>query len=292
MGAVACSRSASPEVKPVGDPACIQIRQVIPQISQVDDSGNSIEHVRLDIDAHGRAEDLKAGEAIYYEDDREIKVIPVGDLHPGLQTIVIPQGLHIASSSELFEVALVNPDGTVASSMVLPLNHVGYVPPPKPADSGRREQKSSEDSGRGDADQEIATILPGVDPEEVMSIRQFASTEVGVTSIEGDVDSTEGDDAHQRPQTLTVRGANLKDGLVVRFSTSKGGQRLEATSPLTQTKILGTLTISSGYAPGEAPNNPSTLFASVVVVPTKITHAVSSGFGVRSLHGETRSECK
>jgi hypothetical protein len=286
MSAISCSRTAAPRARPAGGAACIQIREVVPEIAQVDDSGNSIEAVRLGIEAYGGAEDLRRGEAIYTEDDREMKVIPVGDLHPGSQTIAIPPGLHIASSSEQLEVTLLAPDGRETLSLMLPLNSVGYVPPPKPRDSGQRTRKPSESSG--DAEQEIATILPDVDPDEVMSIRQFGPADVGVTSFDGDVDLTEGDDAHQPPQTLTLRGVNFKDGLVVRFRTNKGGQRVTAEARLMQTKTLGTLTVPSG----SAPTNPSALFASVVVVPTKVTHTVRSGFAVRSLHGETRSECK
>jgi hypothetical protein len=286
MGAAACSRSVSTHLKPVADPACIQIQQVLS--AQTDDSGKTIEPFHLVFEAHGRTEDLKAGEVIYYEDDQEVRIIPVGDLRPGLQTIAIPPGFHVTTSDELFEVTLVRPDGKETPSLVLPLNHVGYAPPPKPAGSDRRKRKSSRGNERGDADQEIATVLPGVDPDEVMSIRQFGPADVGVTSIEGEVSFTKGDDADQAAQTLVLNGVNFRDGLVVRFSTSKGGQRIEATSPLTQTKTLATLTVPSGHEP----NNPSTLFASVVAVPTKITHKVSSSFGVRSLQGETRSECK
>ena len=285
MGAIACSRTAAPQAKPADQAACIQIREVVPEITQVDNFGNSIEVVRLSIETLGRAEDLRSGEAIYTEDDREMRAIPVGDLRPGSQTLAIPPGLHITSSSEQMEVTLLAPDGREAHSLMLPLNSVGYVPPPKPHDSGQTTRKALENSG--DADQEIATILPDVDPDEVMSIRQFGPADVGVTSFDGDVHLTDGDDAHQPPQTLTLRGVNFRDGLVVRFRTNKGGQRIEAQAPLMQTKVLGTLTATES-----APRNPSILFAGVVVVPTKITHTVRSGFVVRSLHGETRSECK
>jgi hypothetical protein len=288
LTAAASVRCAGPEPHQGGDLACIHIRQVISAMPQVDDSGNSVEPVHLVVEAYGRAESLKAGEAIYLEDDREVQVIPVGDLHPGVQTITIPRGLHVASSSELFEASLTRPDGTAGPSIVLPLNHVGYVPPPlAAAESGPSKTQSSRGPDRGDAEQDIATILPGVDPDEVMAIRQFGPTDVGVTSFDGTVDHTEGDDARQPPQSIIIRGVNLRDGLVVRFSTNKGGRRIEATSALRQTKSLATLTIPVGYSP----NNPSTLFASLVDVPPAITHDVKSSFWVRSLHGETRSEC-
>ncbi len=285
---LACSRADRPRGKRGGNLACIQIQQVVPEIFQVDDSGNTTEPIHLIIESHGGTEELKAGEAVYSEDDKEIKVTPVGDLHPGVQTIAIPPGLHSTSSSEHFEVALVGPNGKETVSLVLPLNSVGYVPPTE-HDSGGGEAKPSKDSdGHEDSEQQIATILPGVDPDEVMSIRQFVRDEVGITSFDGAVDRTEGDETHQPPQTLTIRGTNLKDGLIVHFSTTKGGQRIDASSSLTKTKALGTLAIPPGYSP----NNPSILFGSIVIVPTQITHSVTPIFSVRSVHGETRSECK
>jgi hypothetical protein len=285
---VACSRADRPKGKLAGNPACIQIQQVIPEIFLVDDSGNSTEPIRLIIESHGGAEDLKAGEAIYSEDDKEIKATAVGDLHPGAQTIAIPAGLHSTSSSEHFEVALVGPNGKETVSLVLPLNSVGYVPPAE-HDSGDSQAISSEGSdGHEDSEQQIATILPGVDPDEVMSIRQFGRDEVAITSFDGTVDRTEGDETHQPPQTLIIRGTNLKDGLIVHFSTTKGGQRIDASSSLTKTKTLGTLAIPPGYSP----NNPSILFGSIVIVPSQITHSVRPTFSVRSVHGETRPECK
>jgi len=282
-----CSRSVSRQPKPAGNAAFIQIQQVIPEIFQVDDSGNSTEPIRLVIDAHGSADDLKAANAIYSEDDREIKNIPVGDLHAGVQTITIPPGLHSTSSSEQFEVAVVGSNGKESISLAVPLNSVGYVAPPGP-NSRDTKAKSSEGEGREESEQQIATLLPGVDPDELTSIRGFGRDDVGITSFDGTVDSTVGDETHQSPQSLTIHGTNLKDGLAVHFSTIKGGQGVDATSSLAKTKTLGTLTIPEGYSP----NNPSILFGSTVTVPTQITHSVQSNFSVRSVHGETRPECK
>jgi hypothetical protein len=81
---------------------------------------------------------------------------------------------------------------------------------------------------------------------------------------------------------------NFKGGILVKFSIKKGGQPIEATSPLTHTKVLATFKKPSGYTP----NNPSALISSIVIVPTAITHSVEPGFAIRAANVEGTGDCK
>jgi hypothetical protein len=263
--------------------ACITIQQMIPETVQVDDSGITTEPIRMTISAQGRPEDLKGAQVIYIEDGVEKSTVSVGDLHPGAQTVTIPTGLHMASSSELFDISVVGPNGSETPDITMLLNDPNSVAPaprpfPAPTASAHHEE----------SDQSIASIAPGVDREEAESIRQFDATQVGITSMDGFARQTGGDDAKLPPQTLILRGVNFKDGMLVKFGTEKDGQRVEVTSPLTQTKILATLVKPSWYVP----NNPSVLMSAVVVIPVKITHEAEGRFLVRAANAESSDVCK
>jgi hypothetical protein len=263
--------------------ACITIQQLIPETVQVDDSGITTEPIRMTINAQGRPEDLKGAQVIYIEDGVEKSAIPVGDLHPGAQTVTIPTGLRMASSSELFNISVVGPDGSETPDITMPLNGPNSVAPPAPPFPAPAATAHDEES-----DQPIATIAPGVDRAEVESIRQFNVTQVGITSMDAFARQTRGDDAKLPAQTFVPRGVNFKDGMLVKFSTAKDGQPVEVTSPLTQTKILATLAKPASYVP----NNPSALMSAVVVIPVKITHEAESLFLVRAAHAESSDVCK
>jgi hypothetical protein len=127
-----------------------------------------------------------------------------------------------------------------------------------------------------------------IDRQEAESIRQFGRDDIGITSSDGAIKETSGDETKNPAQTLTLQGVNFKDGMLVRFTTKKGGQQVEATSPLTHTKVLATLQEPSGYTP----NNPSALMSSIVVVPPAITHSVESAFYIRSANAESADDCK
>lgn len=263
--------------------ACITIQQLIPETVQVDDSGITTEPIRMTISAQGRPEDLKGAQVIYIEDGVEKSAVPVGDLRPGAQTVTIPTGLHMASSYELFDISVVGPDGSETPDITMPLNGPSSVAPaarpfPAPTASAHHEE----------SDQPIATIAPGVDRAEVESIRQFDATQVGITSMDGSARQTRGDDAKLPAQTFVLRGVNFKDGMLVKFGTTKDGERVEVTSPLTQTKTLATLVRPSSYVP----NNPSALMSAVVVIPVKITHEAEGQFLVRAAHAESSDICK
>lgn len=270
-----------PQAKAESPKACIVIRKMVPSVVKADDSGNTTEPIRLTIEAQGEAEDLKRGEIVYTEDDAQKTAIPIGDLHMGVQTVTIPSGLHMNSSAELFSISLVRPDGSETPDDNWLLNGENSVPPPKPA-----AKPAAED--REDDDQPIVTIQSGVDREEAESIRQFNAGEVGITSEDGFIKHTSGDDSRGPAQTITVQGTNFRDGMLVKFTTTKGGQTVEVTSPLTHTQTIATLAKPSGYAP----NNPSALMRAVVVVPVKITHDVESAFSVRTARAESSDTCK
>ena len=272
-----------PQAKTESMKPCIAIQQTSPEIVSVDDSGNTTEPIRITVAARGESEDLKGGRVIYTEDDLQIKAIPVGDLHTGVQNVTIAPGLHVTSSSELFEMVLRQPDGKEGPSLNFPLNS-RYSAPPVEA----RPPAPSVSDSSGDSDQPIATIAPGVDRQEAESIRQFGASEVGITSWDGFIKKTSDEDANSPPQTLTLRGVNFKDGMLVRFRTLKGGQRVEATSPLAHTATVATLVKPSDYIP----NNPSALMSAVVVVPVRITHAAKSQYSVLTAHAESSDSCK
>jgi hypothetical protein len=110
-----------------------------------------------------------------------------------------------------------------------------------------------------------------LDRQEAESIRQFGAQEVGITSWDGFIKQTSDEDANSPPQTLTLRGVNFKDGMLVRFRTT-----------------VATLVKPSDYTP----NNPSALMSAVVVVPVRITHRAKSQYSVRTAHAESSDSCK
>jgi len=262
---------------------CILIQQIVPGIVNVDDSGNTTEPVRITIEARGEPEDLKGGEVVYMEEGVAIKTDAVGDLRAGVQTVTLGPGAHVTSSSEAFDYILLKIDGTEALSLSSFLNSEGAEAPPKKAVSASTASHKGADS-----DQPIATIEAGVDPEEADSIRMFSTEEVGITSVDEFVRETSGDETKRPPQIITIRGVNFKEGMLVRFRTTKGGQRVEARSPLTHVRTLATLEKPPGYVP----NNPAALMTGVVIVPPKITHKVRSEYAVRTSRAQSSDSCQ
>jgi hypothetical protein len=98
----------------------IQIREATAQI-KVDDKGNSVDPTQVTVNALGQADDLKNAQLIYSEDGVQKTAIPLGDLHPGVQTVTIPRGLHITSSSQLVTLSLTKSDGTQTAPVQIPL---------------------------------------------------------------------------------------------------------------------------------------------------------------------------
>jgi hypothetical protein len=268
--------------------ACMLIEQTKPSIIQSDDSGNTSEPLLITVKVVGRPEALRGGQIIYLEDGIQNSVIPVGDLHAGVQILTVPAGLHMTSSFELFDLEITGSKGTNAYIGGMPLNSPKYVPPPKDSSSDTHPSTDTASDEREESEQTIATIEPGVDRQEAESIRQFGRDDIGITSSDGAIKETSGDETKNPAQTLTLQGVNFKDGMLVRFNTKKGGQQVEATSPLTHTKVLATLQEPSGYTP----NNPSALMSSIVVVPPAITHSVESAFYIRSANAESADDCK
>jgi hypothetical protein len=279
-GVADCAR---PQAKAENTKACIVIRKMVPSVVQTDDSGTTTEPIRMTIEAQGQDEDLKGGKIIYIEDDEQKSAIPIGDLHAGVQTVTIPTGLHMNSSSEIFSLSLVRPDGSETPDDNWVLNGENAVPPPEPKPAAKPAGDDKQES-----DQPIATIQPGVDRDEVYSIRQFNAGEVGITSEDGFIKHTRGDDSKEPVQTIMLQGTNFKDGMLVKFTTTKGGQTVVVTSPLTHTQTIATLAKPSWYVP----NNPSELMRAVVVVPVKITHDVESGFSVKTARAESSDTCE
>jgi len=278
----------SNQANSVAPNACVTIQQISPEMTKVDDSGRTTEPIRITINAQGSPEDLKKAEVVYLEDGVERSAIPLGDLHTGVQTVIVPPGLHMTSSSQLFDMALLRPDGTEtpASSEVL---HGPNATRPKEAafpPLTKEEEQEEEDSA-----QPIATIEPGVDREEALSITQFDRDEVAITSEDGFAKETSGDDSKLPPQIYTLHGVNFKDGMLVRFSTMKGGRSVEATSPLMHTKVIATL----GHEdpdPDWKPTNPTALMTADVAVPLVITHTAQGGFSVRTAHSAPSKACR
>lgn len=253
---------------------------------KVDDSGNTTEPIRMTLVAQGPLADLKGAQAIYMEDGALKSATSVGDLHTGSQTVTIPAGLHMNTSSETFDVTLIGPDGSETPDMTEYLWSPNYVPSPK-APKTPTAPTDQEQLAEAVSDQPIATIEPGVDREEAESIKGFNAKQVGITSSDGFIEMTNGDETNRPPQTITLQGVNFKDGMLVRFSTLKGGQRVEVTSPLTHTRTIATLVKPSSYVP----DNPSALMRAVVVVPVQITHAIGSEFSVRAAHAQSSDSC-
>ncbi len=279
-GVAGCGR---PQAKAESPKACIVIRKMVPSVVQTDDSGTTTEPIRMTIEAQGQADGLKGGEIIYIEDDEQKSAIPIGDLHAGVQTVTIPSGLHMNSSSEIFSLSMIRPDGSEIPDDNWVLNSENAVPPPKPRPAAKPAGDDREES-----DQPIATIQPGVDRDEAESIRQFNAGEVGITSEDGFIKHTRGDDSKEPVQTIMLQGTNFKDGMLVKFTTTKGGQTVVVTSPLTHTQTIATLAKPSWYVP----NNPSELMRAVVVVPVKITHDVELGFSVKTARAESSDTCE
>ncbi len=118
-----------------------------------------------------------------------------------------------------------------------------------------------------DREQAPSSIASGVDPDEVLATAQFGPDEVGVTSIQGGLFGTIGAPANQPQQSLLIQGANLIDGLIVKFRTFKGGQLLEKAASL-----LGIQTVATMPAPvGTTPTAPTALLRGTVAVPKEIT---------------------
>ena len=280
-GVADCAR---PQAKAESPKACIVIRKMVPSVVQTDGSGTTTEPIRMTIEAQGQDEDFKGGKVIYIEDDEQKSAIPIGDLHAGVQTVTIPTGLHMNSSSEIFSLSLVRPDGSETPDDNWVLNSENAVSPPEPKPAA----KPAGDDREEESDQPIATIQPGVDRDEVYSIKQFNARETGITSEDGFIKHTRGDDSKEPVQTITLQGTNFKDGMLVKFTTTKGGKTVEVTSPLTHTQTIATLAKPSWYVP----NNPSELMRAVVVVPVKITHDVESGFSVKTARAESSDTCK
>ena len=129
----------------------------------------------------------------------------------------------------------------------------------------------------------VSAISPGVDPVEAASVAQFGTTETGITSINGNLVETLGSAPTQTPQTLTINGANLSDGMMVTFSTMKGGQPVQMSAPLTSTQTVATLTASSDLPPISA----TSLMSSKVQVPTQITDTKSKTLQAQSAHAKS-----
>ncbi len=177
-------------------------------------------------------------------------VLATSQVGPGTLQAQIPVPFAI-QANDLF-VAVLSADGSELSAP-LPLPAASLCTPASPG-------------YEGDPDQPIATINPGVDPNEAMSTAQFGSADVGITSVSGNLIATLGDNIPHPPQTLTINGVNLADGLLVTFTTTKGGQLVQATAPLSGTQTLATLPTPDG----SAPSNPTALMSSTVVVPPQI----------------------
>jgi hypothetical protein len=194
----------------------------------------------------------------------------------------------MTSSSELFDLEIIGSKGTNAYIGGMTLNSPNYVPLPKTSPAVASSSTDTDSDEGEESEQAIETIEPGVDRQEAESILQFGRDDIGITSSDGMIKETSSDETKNPPQTLTLQGVNFKDGMLVSFSTKKGGQPIEATSPLTHTKVLATLKKPSSYTP----NNPSALMSSIVIVPPAITHSVESAFAIRAANAESADDCK
>src|SRR6267378_4806352 len=75
--------------------------------------------------------------------------IPLGNLKPGIQTVTIPTGLHMSSSSQLVTVFLNKPDGSQTPPEQLPLYSPSFVPPSSTNSTGSGSSSGSGQSGSG-----------------------------------------------------------------------------------------------------------------------------------------------
>jgi hypothetical protein len=470
----------------------IQIREATAQI-KVDDNGNSVDPTQVTVNALGQADDLKNAQLIYSEDGVQKTVIPLGDLHPGIQTVTIPRGLHMTSSSQLISLSLTKSDGTQTPPVQMPLNapnsaaalnaqNTTSTSSAGSSGSSTSSSSTSSDSGGGgsvvlpfssispssitlgaadtavtvqgtttglkqvlvhgtdgqwhtidvistsggsaqfslpaallsqagfleiallqsdaasmpimvsdpslpalqsadgfdplfvdndnegvftpdiitvgganftsgmsivlgrgttpgvvlpttflgpnalqatvpvpfaaqaddvfvavlsadktglsapipyprpnplnlassadpaDSDLTVTNVSSGIDPAEAASVTRFAPTETGITSINGALVETIGAAVDQTQQFLTINGANLSDGMQVNFSTTKGGQPLNMSAPLTGTQIVASLTSSNDLPPVGA----TSLTQGRVAVPKPIVDTKKSDIQVKS----------
>lgn len=188
--------------------------------------------------------------------------LPTTLLDPGLLQAQVPAPFAV-TADDLF-VAVLTADGTALSSSI-PYPRLRLV---LPADS----------SADADREQAVTWIAPGVEPEEAAATAQFDLTEVGITSIQGDLVGTVGDPVQQQQQSLFVQGVNLVDGLVAKFRTWKGGQVLEKLARLTGTQTIATLPAP----PGIEATSPTELRRSSVPVPKEITDTPQKKFRVET----------
>src|SRR6266446_4755076 len=79
------------------------------------------------LDARGQIDDFKNAKLTYLEDGTPKATIPVGDLKPGLQTVVIPAGMQMSTLSQQIQMTLIKQDGTETASVVLPINSPGFA---------------------------------------------------------------------------------------------------------------------------------------------------------------------
>ena len=171
-----------------------------------------------------------------------------------------------ADAADLFA-AVLSADGSSLSALV-----------PYPAPLIQAGSASSLTSPSAGSDLTISQISPGIDPDEAIAVAQFGATETGITSINGTLVQTVGSANTQTPQLLTINGANLSDGLLVTFTTEKGGQPLLMTSSLTGTQSVATL-VSSNSLPVLTATN---LMSSTISVPTSITDTKAKSLQVQS----------
>lgn len=104
------------------------VMNMTPAVPQVDDSGKTTQAIQLTLNAQGQAADFQNAQVLYSEDGVQATAIPVGNLQPRLQTVTIPAGLQMTTSSPIISVTLTKPDGTQTPDVNLLLSSPGYVP--------------------------------------------------------------------------------------------------------------------------------------------------------------------
>lgn len=177
------------------------------------------------------------------------------------------------NADDLFAAVLSGDGSSLSAATLLP-----RASPSAPA--------SASNGTLGDSGQPVATIQPGVDPQEAASTGQYQPTDVAITSVHGYIDATVGDSVSEPIQTLSVCGVNLTDGMTMNFRTYKGGSLLALTAPLNNVQTVATM---PPLDPNATPLSPTALVCGNVAVPQQIPDTPIKKFQVSSPHAQGNS---
>ncbi|MBN1568562.1 MAG: hypothetical protein JXA73_12010 [Acidobacteria bacterium] len=123
-----------------------KILNVTPAVIRVDESGNTINPVEVEVFLSGRKEDFKNSRLKLFKDDSEVASIELGDLELGLHTITFPAGKRMEAPPQAVEVTLIAPDGSQIGPMSMTLNAEDYIDTDQESDLGDEDDPLNNNS--------------------------------------------------------------------------------------------------------------------------------------------------